>query len=58
MKVPQIDTVELEPAVCAFLDAPRFGVLATMNTDGSAQLTVIWYERDGSEILMNRRQGA
>ncbi|HMQ31954.1 MAG TPA: PPOX class F420-dependent oxidoreductase [Chloroflexaceae bacterium] len=37
----------------AFLEAPRFGVLGTTQSDGTPQLTVMWYELDGDEILMN-----
>jgi PPOX class probable F420-dependent enzyme len=57
MRGPEEHRVELGPALGAFLDAPRFAVLATKNADGSAHLTVIWYERDGAEILMNTRAG-
>jgi PPOX class probable F420-dependent enzyme len=49
--------VTLDPEVAAFLDEPRFAVLATTNGDGSAHLSVIWYERDGAEILMNTHAG-
>jgi len=37
----------------AFLEAPRFAVLGTAQSDGTPQLTVMWYELDGDEILMN-----
>lgn len=37
----------------AFLSEPRFGVLGTAGPDGSPQLTVMWYDLDGDEILMN-----
>lgn len=37
----------------AFLAARRFGVLATVDPDGAPQLTVMWYELDGDEILFN-----
>jgi PPOX class probable F420-dependent enzyme len=37
----------------AFLAEPRFGVLGTAREDGSPQLTVMWYELVGDEILMN-----
>jgi PPOX class probable F420-dependent enzyme len=40
-----------------FLQEPRFGVLATVNPDGSPQQTVMWYLLDGDEILMNTKRG-
>jgi PPOX class probable F420-dependent enzyme len=45
--------VKLDPAVRAFLDAPRFAVLGTLNDDGSAHLTVIWYGRREDELIVN-----
>lgn len=41
--------------VRAFLKERRFGVLATINEDGSPQQTVMWYDVDGDDILMNTR---
>ncbi len=43
----------LDAAVREFLDAPRFAVLATLNPDGSAHLTVIWYARRDGEVIIN-----
>ena len=43
----------LDDAVRAFLDAPRSAVLGTLNSDGSPQLSVIWYERRGDEVVVN-----
>lgn len=41
-----------------FLNETRFGVLATVNTDGSPQQTVMWYlPVDGDTILMNTKKG-
>jgi len=45
--------MKLEPAVRAFLDEPRFAVLGTLNEDGSAHLTVIWYGRRDEEPIVN-----
>jgi len=45
----------LQDNVRAFLQERRFGVLATINEDGSAQQTVMWYDVDGDTILMNTR---
>ena len=41
----------------AFLTEKRFAVLSTINQDGTAQLTVMWYELEGDEILMNTADG-
>ncbi|MCC6944602.1 MAG: PPOX class F420-dependent oxidoreductase [Thermomicrobiales bacterium] len=49
--------MDWKPEVAAFLDEPRFGVLATINPDGSAHQTVMWYRRDGGDIVMNTRKG-
>ena len=45
--------IELTAEMRAFLSEPRFAVLATLNPDGSAQQTVIWYELRQDEVLMN-----
>ena len=41
----------------AFLAEKRFAVLATINQDGTAQLTTMWYELQGDEIMMNTKVG-
>ena len=41
----------------AFLEEPRFAVLATINPDGTAQQTVMWYLVRGDEIVMNTARG-
>jgi PPOX class probable F420-dependent enzyme len=43
----------LSEQVRAFLQEPRFAVLGTAREDGAPQLTVMWYDLDGDEILMN-----
>ena len=50
--------VELSEKARAFLREKRFAVLATLNKDGTAQLTTMWYllEDDGT-ILMNTKVG-
>ena len=40
-----------------FLDEPRFAVLATINPDGSPQQTVMWFQLDGDELVMNTKRG-
>ena len=41
----------------AFLEEPRFAVLATVNADGSAQQTVMWYMLRGDQVMMNTKRG-
>ena len=50
--------VDLSEKARAFLQEPRFAVLATINQDGTPQLTTMWYllEDDGT-ILMNTKLG-
>ena len=45
--------VALEPAVRAFLAAPRYAVIATVNRDGSPQLTEIWYDLRDGQLIFN-----
>ena len=45
--------MKLPEPVRAFLDAPRFAVLATVREDGTPHLTVVWYERRGDEVIVN-----
>lgn len=39
--------------VRAFLDAPRFAVLGTLNPNGSPHLSVMWFDRRGDEVMFN-----
>jgi PPOX class probable F420-dependent enzyme len=41
----------------AFLKERRFAVLATLNSDGSPQLTTMWYLLEGDTIIMNTKAG-
>ena len=41
----------------AFLGEKRFGVLATINKDGTPQLTTMWYLLEGDTIVMNTKVG-
>jgi PPOX class probable F420-dependent enzyme len=41
----------------AFLQEQRFAVLATLNKDGSPQLTTMWYLLEGDTIMMNTKAG-
>jgi PPOX class probable F420-dependent enzyme len=47
----------LDEQVRAFLAERRFAVLATIGEDGMPQQTVMWYDLDGDEILMNTALG-
>lgn len=47
----------LTPAMRAFLEEPRFGVLATVGTTGAPRQTVMWFLLDGDEILFNTARG-
>ena len=49
--------MQLRDDVRAFLDEPRFGVLGTVNSDGSPQQTVMWYELRGDTVVMNTKRG-
>jgi PPOX class probable F420-dependent enzyme len=53
----RVGGVYWSPEVAQFLDEVRFGVLATVNEDGTAQQTVMWYRRDGDTITMNTKLG-
>jgi PPOX class probable F420-dependent enzyme len=50
-------TARLSAAVRDFLQEPRFLTLATINRDGTPQQSVIWYELQGDEIMMNTARG-
>lgn len=39
------------------LDAPEFATIATLNPDGQPQLSVVWIERDGDDVLVSTIKG-
>ncbi len=41
----------------AYLNGQQFAVLATINQDGTPQLTTMWYLLEGDTILMNTKAG-
>lgn len=47
----------LPAAAKALIDAKTFPTLATINADGSPQLTVHWVTRDGDDILLSTVKG-
>jgi PPOX class probable F420-dependent enzyme len=49
--------MQLSAHMRAFLEEPRFAVTATINPDGTPQQTVLWYELQGDELMMNTANG-
>lgn len=49
--------MELRDDVRAFLEEVRFGVLGTINSNGSPQQTVMWYELRDDVVMMNTLRG-
>ena len=49
--------MQLSEDVRTFLEEERFGVLATVNANGSPQQTVMWYELRGDTVVMNTKRG-
>jgi PPOX class probable F420-dependent enzyme len=39
------------------LQKPAFASLATLNSDGSPQVTPVWFEYDGQHIVVNTARG-
>ena len=50
-------TTTLSEKARAFLNAEHFAVLATINSDGTPQLTTMWYLLEGDTIVMNTKAG-
>jgi PPOX class probable F420-dependent enzyme len=56
--VPRPDTfVPLPDDIRAFLDAPRFATIATVDAEGAPRQAVIWYTREGDELVLNSAVG-
>lgn len=49
--------MSLTPQVRAFLEEPRFAVMATLMPDGRIQQTVIWYDLRDDMIMINTAAG-
>jgi PPOX class probable F420-dependent enzyme len=47
----------LSAAARRFLEAPRFGIVATINPDGSPLQAVVWYVLETDTIVFNSRAG-
>jgi len=41
----------------ALLDSDEFAVLATLEPSGQPQLSVVWFKRDGDEVLVSSLRG-
>lgn len=50
-------TPTLSPDARAFLDAPRFAVIVTIDPDGAPHQAVVWYRLDDDEIVINSAEG-
>ena len=40
-----------------FIDGPEFATVATINPDGQPQLSVVWVERQGNDIVFSTVKG-
>lgn len=49
--------MELRDDVRHFVEQPHYAILATIGNDGMPQQTVLWYELQGDEIMMNTAAG-
>ncbi|ADP78468.1 PPOX class F420-dependent oxidoreductase [Frankia sp. AgB1.9] len=47
----------LPEKVRTLADAPTYVTLATLQSDGSPRLTVLWIERDGDDLLLSTVRG-
>jgi PPOX class probable F420-dependent enzyme len=52
-----VPTSKIDDTIRAFLEQPHFCVLATLNRDGSPQLTVMWYELVDDIVVLNMTRG-
>ena len=50
-------SVEIPSEFHALLDAPEHAILATIQPDGSPQLSVVWVARDGNDLLVSTVKG-
>jgi PPOX class probable F420-dependent enzyme len=48
---------EIPPAAFPLLAAPHFATVATIQPDGSPQLSVVWIARDGDDVLFSTIKG-
>ncbi|AXI78260.1 PPOX class F420-dependent oxidoreductase [Peterkaempfera bronchialis] len=50
-------SVQLSAKAKELLDAKSFATLATVQPDGSPQLSVVWVKRDGDDVLISTVEG-
>lgn len=50
-------TATIPPEAFPLIDEPEFATIATINPDGQPQLSVVWVERDGNDILVSTAEG-
>jgi PPOX class probable F420-dependent enzyme len=51
-------TLQIDPTIRLFLEEPgRFGVLATVNPDGTPHQCVVWYQLIDGGLLLNSAEG-
>ncbi|MFQ5761920.1 MAG: PPOX class F420-dependent oxidoreductase [Candidatus Bathyarchaeia archaeon] len=50
-------TAKLSDAEIKLIERKNFGYLATLNADGSPQVTPVWVDREGDTILVNTAEG-
>jgi PPOX class probable F420-dependent enzyme len=49
--------IPLSEATLRLLDGPNYAVVATLNSDGSPQTSVVWVGRDGTDVLFSTVEG-
>ncbi|MBI2965576.1 MAG: PPOX class F420-dependent oxidoreductase [Chloroflexi bacterium] len=49
--------VALGPEHVKLLKEPHIGVVATLNRDGSPQVTPVWIDTDGTHVIFNTAEG-
>ena len=50
-------SVVIPESVFDLLDNPEYGVISTIEPDGSPQSTVVWVARDGNDLLVSTAKG-
>ena len=50
-------TATIPPEAYPMLDAAEFATIATTNPNGYPQLSVVWVERDGNDLLVSTIKG-
>jgi PPOX class probable F420-dependent enzyme len=48
--------IPLNDAARRLLDGKNFATIATLNSDGSPQTSVVWVKRDGDTVLFSTKQ--